>query len=211
MKPLHILLASAIIILSASCIPSMKVTADWTNKEALPEKKLSKIFIAAITSNIDAKRTLESDFQKYALTRGLQVIKSGDLFFPNFDEKNAPDKETVLRKIREAGCDGIFSIALIDNEGGNKHKAGDPNYSPMTYSHNAAFWDYYDYHHTSLYAPGYYSTNKTYYLESNVYDLRSEKLLWSIQSEAYDPTSIKKFSRQYADMVTKRLNETTSK
>jgi hypothetical protein len=28
----------------------MKITADWTNKEALPEKKLTKIFIAALTA-----------------------------------------------------------------------------------------------------------------------------------------------------------------
>jgi len=211
MKSFHVLLASAILIASASCMPSMKVTADWTNKEALPEQKLTKIFIAALSSNLDVKRQLESDFEKYAVSRGLQVVKSGDLFFPNFDEKNAPDKETVIAKIRNAGCDGIFSIASIDNESGTRHKPGDSTYSPMTYSYNTAFWDYYNYHHSSLYAPGYYSTNKTYYLESNVYDLRSEKLLWSIQSEAYDPTSIKRFSKQYADMVTKRLKESTSK
>ncbi|HSB93118.1 MAG TPA: hypothetical protein VLC28_08380 [Flavitalea sp.] len=211
MKPFYVLLASAIVIASPSCMPSMKVTADWTNKEAVPVTKFTRIFIAALTSNIDLKRRLESDFEKYAVTRGLQVVKSGDLFFPNFDEKNAPDKETVIKKIRDAGCDGIFSIASIDNDSGTRHKAGDPNYSPMTYSYNAAFWDYYNYHHTSLYAPGYYSTNKTYYLESNVYDLRTEKLLWSIQSEAYDPTSIKRFSKQYADLVTKRLQQQTTK
>jgi hypothetical protein len=209
MKPIHVLLAVAMSIAFSSCLPSMKATADYTNKEALPEKKLSKIFLAALTSNLDAKRRLESDFEKYAVGRGLQVVKSGDLFFPNFDAKNAPDKETVIKKIKDAGCDGVFTIALIDNEGGQKHKAGDPNYSPMTYSYNTAFWNYYDYHHSSLYAPGYYSTNKTYYLESIVYDLRSEKLLWAIQTEAYDPTSIKKFSKQYAKMVTKKLDETT--
>ena len=211
MKPIHFVLASVILIATSSCMPSMKITADWTNKEALPEKKLTKIFIAALTGNLEAKRTLESDFEKHALKRGLQVVKSGDLFFPNFDEKNAPDKETVLRKIKESGCDGIFTIALIDDQSETKHKIGDPNYSPMTYNYNTAFWNYYDYHHSSLYAPGYYSTNKNYYLESNVYDLRSEQLLWAVQTEAYDPTSIKKFSKKYADMVTKRLKESTSR
>ena len=101
MKPIHLVLASAMLIAISSCMPSMKITADWTNKEALPEKKLTKIFIAALTGNLEAKRTLESDFEKKAINRGLQVVKSGDLFFPNFDEKNAPDKETVLRKIKE--------------------------------------------------------------------------------------------------------------
>ena len=110
MKLFHVLLASAILIASASCMPSMKVTADWTNKEALPEQKLTKIFIAALSSNLDVKRQLESDFEKYAVSRGLQVVKSGDLFFPNFDEKNAPDKETVIAKIKNAGCDGIDTV-----------------------------------------------------------------------------------------------------
>src|SRR6478735_5739307 len=120
MKSIHLLLAFVIALLSSACMPSMKVTADWTNNEALPEKTFTKIFIAALTGNIEAKRTLEADFEKYAHTRGLQVVKSGDLFFPNFDEKNAPDKETVLSKIKKAGCDGIFSIALLDNENGTK-------------------------------------------------------------------------------------------
>jgi len=210
MKPTHVFTALFIALSFVSCSPSMKVTADWKDTESLPGKQFNKIFIAAMTSNLDAKRTLESDFQKYALSRGLAAVKSGEVFRPNFDNTNAPNKETVLEKIRETGSDAIFTITVLDKQTDTRHGNSAP-YAPMSFSYYSGFWDYYNHNHSSVYAPGYYSTNKTYYLESNLYELSTGKLLWSVQSEAYDPSSIKKFSRQYAELVTKTLKPAAGK
>jgi hypothetical protein len=41
-------------------------------------------------------------------------------------------------------------------------------------------WNCYIYYPV-VYTPGYYTFEKVYYLESNFYDLASDKLLWSVQ------------------------------
>jgi hypothetical protein len=49
--------------------------------------------------------------------------------------------------------------------------------------------------------PGYYTNDKTYYIEGNLFDASTGKILWSMQSDAYNPAGIKSFSREYAELV----------
>jgi hypothetical protein len=49
-----------------------------------------------------------------------------------------------------------------------------------------------------VYSPGYYTTDKTYYIETNFYDLEEDLLLWSIQSEAYNPSSLDSWFDEYS-------------
>jgi len=48
-------------------------------------------------------------------------------------------------------------------------------------------------------------------METSIFDVESEKMIWSAQSEAYNPSSISKFSRDYttvlADRITKDLGK----
>jgi hypothetical protein len=48
-----------------------------------------------------------------------------------------------------------------------------------------------------MWDPGYYATDKTYFLETNLYDAATEKLVWSAQSETVNPGSIDKFVQDY--------------
>ena len=75
----------------------------------------------------------------------------------------------------------------------------------MNYGMYGSYYGYYSYYYPMVYSPGYYTTNKTYYLESNFYDLEEDLLLWSIQSEAYNPSSIDSWFDQYSYDLLKEL------
>jgi hypothetical protein len=74
----------------------------------------------------------------------------------------------------------------------------------MSYGMYGSYYGYYNYYSPQVYSPGYYSSDKTYYIESNFYDLASDELLWSIQSEAYNPTSLESWFKEYSYQL---LNE----
>jgi hypothetical protein len=48
-------------------------------------------------------------------------------------------------------------------------------------------------------------------MEADLFDVASEKLIWSAQSEAYDPSSISKFSRDYTAVIVDRINKDFNK
>ncbi|MEY2916314.1 MAG: hypothetical protein RIS73_28, partial [Bacteroidota bacterium] len=43
--------------------------------------------------------------------------------------------------------------------------------------------------------------------ESNLYDAQSEEIMWSAQSEVFDPTSLPKFSKSYTTTLMKQLEK----
>jgi hypothetical protein len=67
------------------------------------------------------------------------------------------------------------------------------------------YYGYYNYYYPQVYSPGYYSVDKTYYLETNMYDIASDKLVWSVQSEASNPTNLSDTFKSYSYMLIKHL------
>lgn len=58
-----------------------------------------------------------------------------------------------------------------------------------------------------LYNNGYYATENTYYIETNLYDVNSGKLVWSTQSESYNPCSLDSFLTGYKKAMIKQLEK----
>lgn len=56
-----------------------------------------------------------------------------------------------------------------------------------------------------MYDPGYYVTDKTYFLETNLYNAASGQLVWSAQSETVNPTSIDAFAEEYPEVLLERM------
>jgi hypothetical protein len=67
------------------------------------------------------------------------------------------------------------------------------------------FTGYYSYYNPVMYDPGYYATDKNYYLEINLYDAKTEELVWSAQSETTNPSSIETFSYSFSQLVVNQL------
>jgi hypothetical protein len=75
----------------------------------------------------------------------------------------------------------------------------------MSYGFYGSYYSYYDYYYPQVYSPGYYSLDKTFYVESNFYDLESGKLLWSVQSEASNPKDLQDWYTNYSAMLINHL------
>jgi hypothetical protein len=195
-------------LLIASCGPSHKVTSSWVSPEARTSpKKYSTIFIAVLTQNQSAKNIIEDDMAKAAIAKGYKVFKSSEIFAPNFTKDQA-DKAVILAKVKQLGCDAIITSALVDKQSETRYVPGTVTYAPYAGYGGWGFGGYYGYMYPAMYgSPGYYTTDKTYFIETNMFDVATEKMVYSVQSEAYNPSTITAFSRGYCEVVTKQFTK----
>ena len=203
-----LLFAFIVMISLGSCSnSSMRIMATWVNpKDTLvPQPGRHKTFIFAMTQNYEAQLSLETDLANAAAAKGVLTVKSIDAFGPILTVDKLPKTDVMLKAIRDLGCDLIFTIAVVD-------KQSETHYVPPTSSSVYTPYSGYGYYYSGYYAwspqiysPGYYTTDKTYFIESNLFSATNETLLMSMQSKVVNPPDITKASKQYTSMLVTEL------
>lgn len=64
---------------------------------------------------------------------------------------------------------------------------GSSYYGP---SHYRPFWGYYGYAAPLMYDPGYFTSTERHRMETNIFNLAEDKIIWTGHSETADPTSL---------------------
>jgi hypothetical protein len=186
---------------------SMRVMATWVNRKEMPAPAPGKhkIFIFVMTQNYEAQVNLENDLATAANAKGIKTVRSIDAFGPILTLDKLPKKEVLIQAIKDLGCDAIFSVAVVDQQ-------SETHYVPATSSSIYTPYGGYGYYYSGFYSyspafytPGYYTTNKTYFIESNLYDANTEKMLISMQSKVVNPGDITKASKQYTQILVTEL------
>lgn len=190
------------------CGTSSKVTFSWTNKSYEKPLNISKIFVAALLKNPHVREHLETDMASTTKAQGYTPEKSLDYFTPNIADKVPPTVEAMMDKIKSLNCDLIFTINLIDKTSETRYiPGGSPYYGPFP-GYGLHFRGFYSYWYPFMYDPGYYVTDKKYFMEGNLFDAHSGMLLWTIQTASLNPDSVEKFSKELIDLMLRRaLND----
>jgi hypothetical protein len=195
-------------MLLAACTPSQKVTSTWINREVLPTVKrpYHSVLILTLTENVHAKNTIEENMAKIIKARGQKAMKSSDVFIPKMSDNSEASQNLIRLAIRKTGCDALFTMALLDVKKVDTFHPGTV-YSPMGYGYYGNYAAYYGNYYPMLSDPSYYTTDKTYYVESNFYDIATGQLLYSVQSSAYNPSSLDNWFKDYSRLLLDQLNK----
>jgi hypothetical protein len=111
------------------------------------------------------------------------------------------DKETILQHMRDAGFDGAVVMRVTEV----KDKV---TYYPGTYwGPGYGFGGYWGSSWAYPYNPGYVNTTQIVTVETNIYSLRDDKLVFATRSETSDPSSVGKLIRS----VMRHINEELKK
>lgn len=182
------------------------ITGDWKNP-AVEEKQYDHILVVALVQNINAKSTVENDLARELREQGVNASTGMEVFPPSLED-GFSDKQSILNYVRNNGAEAILTVSLIDEETESRYVPGTYSYAPYPmYNYYGMFWGYYSYWYPRVYSPGYYTEDKVYYIETNLYDADTERLVWSAQSETYNPSSLDSFSEDFAKLIATRLTE----
>lgn len=200
-----ILFYSILLSLVMGCASSQKVTYSYLNKEAIPEKPYEKLFVAVLTKDMEMKKTVENSFKSLIANNGNEAVVSHELFAPNFEAYSNISREEMLQRIIDAGCDGIITFTMLDVLEKDRYEPGIVGGMPFGYY--GSFFGYYSHRFPTVYSPGYYTTDKTYLFETNIYDVQNESIVWSAQSKAYNPSDYDKWFKGYIKMLRQKMIE----
>jgi hypothetical protein len=194
------------------CGASQEVTNFWENPKKSEYRPYKTIFIMALTQNAAARNTVETDLAAMTEERGFKAIKSVDALPGTFTKPAPTSKEDMLAKLRELNCDAIFTVSLIDVKSEQRYVPGTTTYATAyapypQYNYYGNFYGYYSTMYPAVSTPGYYTEDKTYFIEGNLYDARTEEIQFSMQSKAWNPSSLTSLSRDYARLLARELNK----
>lgn len=198
---LFMLILTALVI---ACTTPQKITSYWVNKEALPKEPYKAIYFLAITQNQSTQPIVENLMADLLVSRGRKVVLNSELYPPSFSATSQLSREQLVDNITRTGCDGVLTVAVLDTKTTETYHQGS-SYAPMNYGYYGSYYGYYNYYYPIVYSPSYYTTNKTYYLETNFFDVKTDKLLWSIHSEAYNPSDLENFFKGYSKVILDKL------
>lgn len=205
-KILLIACFAASIIFMNSCKPSseLRVVGSWVNKDKMSGRPYGSVFIIALTANLDTRTILENELAAAAKAHGLKAVRSLEAFGPVTANGDTNVLKALVRKVKESGCKTVLTVALVDSKSDTKyHAASSSTYQPYAYQpyygNYGAFSNYYGYAFSTggYYSPGYYTTDNTYYIETNLYEVATEDILFSIQTKAVNPEDLKKSSQEF--------------
>jgi len=177
----------------------------------MKERPYKKIYIMGLFNNPTVSAILEYEIAAEANTRRYTTYRNREEF-PYIFEDPAQGKDLLLAKVKKLECDAIFITTLKDVHSESYYVStssigvGVSGYNPYNgYANN--FNSYYSGYYAETSLSGYYQTDKTYFVESNLYDANTLELLWSVQSKSYNPTDIEKVSRDYCDELFDQLEK----
>jgi len=203
MKKIILFIISALCFVG--CKPGTEITGSWRNTDA-PSTGLSTILVAALTNRTNARQVLENDLAAALNEKGYRTVKSIEVLPPSLSSGTKPDREALLSSINETGADAILTVALIEKETETRYIPGSVGYAPFPrFGYYGTFWGYYNAWYPMLHDPGYYQEDKVYFIETNLYDVKTGQLLWSAQSETYNPTNLPDFASKFSDIVVSRM------
>ena len=191
---------------------STDITGSWTNPDFKGEVK--KIYLVGIAKDEMNRRVFEDSFSNHLFSMGVSTESS----YRDIMTSSEVDKETLAQKMAEKGCDSVLLTRLIGQRketvithGGYSGYVPGPYYGgrgryarPPYYK---SWGSYYGRRHDVFYTSPSENEFIILTVESVMYDLRTEELIWSAQLETAMEGSIDAMMQSYVEQVAKDLKK----
>ena len=189
-----IMLFLSLMILLAGCGPSTKIEKSWTEPSLLnaPIKPFEKALVVGLLKDESTRRIAEDKMVAAMKAKAVQSY----LYLQAGDSKDNADEITA--RLKKDGFDGIVIMRLADMEKSMSYVPG---------TSYGGWYGYYSYAAPMHYSPGYYTEDKTYYVETNVYSLENDKLLWSGMTSTLNPGKTDKMIDDVISTIKTKMQE----
>jgi hypothetical protein len=184
------------VTLLASCT-STKIVSSWSapNKQ-ISITTLNKVLVVALFKTETSRHKAENQMIAYLKGKGIAAY---DYLNADFSKKS----ESELReKVKLGNFDGAVTMRLIDISKEENYIPGNfstyPNYYGSFSGYYHRNWFYYN-------DPGYYYTTKKYIVETNIYSLKEDKIIWSGITKTTDPDGVDKMMNEITRAVYKKM------
>jgi hypothetical protein len=186
-KLLFILGVSAFI----GCGPSTSIVKSWSEPGVtISQAAGHKTMVLAMVKDETSRRIIEDNLVKRMNGKGVAS-------YPTLtsDMLKASSEEAIEQHLKAGGFTHVLMVRLADVEKETSYVPG------TTTGYYGGYGRYYGYGAGIYSTPGYYTEDKNYFVETTVYSIDPNKLLWSATSKSVNPSKMDKTINEIADAV----------
>ena len=188
-------------LLFAACATTT-FTSSWKAPDAQPLefKPGDKVVAMVISDSRSLRRSGEANLADELDARGFKAIPGYTIL------RDGEEKDEATAKAAVEGAGAIAAVVLRPMGTEKEYTSITPAYYGGPYN---SFWGggYYGYGWGSPWGPSYYRTDTYVSIETVIYDLRRNKLLWGGQSRTMNPSDVESFVKELATAVSEELRK----
>ena len=178
------LVGATFVILAACATTTFNST--WKAPDAGPLNFAGQKVAALVISKDESSRlNAEGSLARELTARGVQAIPAFNLIPPN----ESRDKEKAKALFTAAGIAGVVTMRVVGKE---QELTSSPGMGYWGAPYYGSFWGggYYGHGWGAVYDPGYLRTDTIVSVETLVYDMKADKLIWAGRSQTTNPTKV---------------------
>ncbi|MBE0426020.1 MAG: hypothetical protein IBX72_05165 [Nitrospirae bacterium] len=219
LKKIFLLLLIVFFLFSMVSCATTTLTSVWKD-ENYKAGQIKKILVFGVSDKPAIKRFFEDEFVKKLKTMKIEAVPS----YAVIPSEKMQDKEYAQKKVKEMQFDGILITRLVDKRTIETYyppeKIGTfvpPSHPPRLYPHfypPAYYHGWYGYYYDCyqcITTPGYRVEDEILSMETNLYDVKTDKLIWSALSdtliETFDGGINKSIIQSFIDVIIKKLSK----
>lgn len=190
-----LILSLIVISTLVSCGPSTKLEKSWVEPGASVSASASnKTLVIAMVKDETSRRVIEDHLVKRI---GSQAVSSYTLI--STDMLKEGSEQGLTKVISDGKFTHILLMRLADVEHETSYVPG------TTTSFYGGYGRYYGYGAGMYSTPGYYTTDKNYFVETTVYSTNPDKLIWTGTTKTVNPSKMEKAVNDIADAVAEKM------
>jgi len=190
---LRLCMAASLALVAAGCGSRTHFFSTWSSTEAQPVSVNGSHIATVFFNNNESIRREGEDVMVNELAR------FGGVAFPSYKviPDNPSDRERAKRELEKAGVDVVISMRVIaaERDFTPDYWASSPYYGTL--------WGYWGYGWGS----GYDSSNLIVRVETLLYSLEKDKLIWAGMSETFDTDDVEDAVESIARKAVKKMEE----
>ena len=193
--PINTILVISLAAFVTACTTTKLVTR-WHDAE-YKGPPLEKVLVVGVMKDDIKRRFFEDEFVKKITSGGRQAVTSYTLM-P--DLKAVDDKEELVEIVKKAGADSVLVTTLKAVKKEEREVPPRVDYVP-TMGMGFGYYPYYMNSYQAVYSPGYTTVDTIVQLETRVYALPTEDLVWAGNTESFNASSAEKIISETADII----------
>ena len=172
---------------------STKLTHVWKD-DAYSGRPIGNVLVLAVANEIAIRRSYETKFVEKLRQAGVEAEPSFTLL-PSTGELQ---KEEIVAAVNKVGADSVIITHLVRVDEKEVYRPPEIRSVPM---YGYGYYGHYGRAYEYIHRPGYTTTKVNVVLETNLYHVADEKLMWSARSETIDRGSEERLMESVIDSV----------
>ncbi|MDE2117335.1 MAG: hypothetical protein KGJ19_01930 [Betaproteobacteria bacterium] len=164
----------ALIAMLVTACATTQLNALW--KDPSYKARPYRVMVIGVAKNPVNRRIFEDEFVRQLNAHGTEAIAS----YTVLPDRQEDDHAVIAAKLAQLGADTVLITRMVSKKTVQFYVPGTAYYPPPYYG---TWPDYYGYGYQALYTPGYMAEEEFAVIETNLYEARNDKLVWSASSE----------------------------